>query len=129
MPPQTRLGDNDTGHDACPPRGLATGSPDVIVNGQPAGRVGDSYPAHSCPAHPPHSGVIAAGSSTVFINDGELMPKDRLEKLFKPYEKGTKGNFGLGLSIVKRIVELHGGTIAAEPKENGNAFTVRLPKA
>ena len=69
MPPQTRLGDNDTGHDACPPRGLATGSPDVIVNGQPAGRVGDSYPAHSCPAHPPHSGVIAAGSSTVFINN------------------------------------------------------------
>ena len=30
MPAQTRVGDNDTGHDACPPRPLAEGSPDVV---------------------------------------------------------------------------------------------------
>ena len=68
MPPATRQGDNDTGHDACPPRGLAGHSPDVYINGRGAGRVGDDYPAHSCPAHPPHTGVIASGSSTVYIN-------------------------------------------------------------
>ncbi|MBQ9365062.1 MAG: PAAR domain-containing protein [Schwartzia sp.] len=47
---------------------LASGSPDVNINGRGAGRVGDSYAAHGCPAHPPHTGVIASGSGTVFIN-------------------------------------------------------------
>ena len=69
MPAATREGDNDTGHDACPPRGLAGHSPNVIINGKGAGRVGDNYPPHSCPTHPPHAGVIAQGSTTVFIND------------------------------------------------------------
>lgn len=69
MPAQTRLGDCCTGHDACPPRPLATGSPDVIVNGQPAGRVSiDTFADHGCPDHAPHSGVISAGSSNTFIN-------------------------------------------------------------
>ena len=68
MPPATRRGDMDTGHDACPPRGLSGHSPNVFINGRGAGRVGDAYPAHGCPAHPPHSGVIASGSSTVYIN-------------------------------------------------------------
>ena len=68
MPAQTRLGDNDTGHDLCPPRGLSSASGNVFVNGKGAGRIGDSYPAHGCPEHPAHSGNIAAGSGTVFIN-------------------------------------------------------------
>jgi uncharacterized Zn-binding protein involved in type VI secretion len=68
MPAQTRVGDNNTGHDSCPPISLASGSPNVVVNGKLAGRVGDSYNPHSCDVHPPHRGVIAAGSGTVFIN-------------------------------------------------------------
>lgn len=68
MPAQTRIGDTNTGHDACPPTSLSSGSPNVFINGIPAGRVGDSYISHGCPDHPPHSGVIASGSSTVFIN-------------------------------------------------------------
>lgn len=68
MPNQTRVGDLDTGHDACPPTALVTGSSDVMVNGKAAGRVGDSYDPHSCPDHASHSGNIAQGSATVFIN-------------------------------------------------------------
>ena len=33
-------------------------------------------------------------------NDGPKMPEDRIESLFRPYEKGEGGRFGLGLSIV-----------------------------
>lgn len=68
MPAQTRLGDLDTGHDACPPRPLATASGNVFINGKGAGRVGDTYAPHGCIIHPSHTGTIASGSSTVFIN-------------------------------------------------------------
>lgn len=69
MPAQTRKTDNCTGHDACPPRPLASGSDNVIVNGLLAGRVSvDNYALHGCIDHAPHSGVIVGGSPTVFIN-------------------------------------------------------------
>lgn len=64
----TRLGDVCSGHDACPPRPLVEGSPNVFINGISAGRQGDLLSAHGCLIHPPHTGVIAQGSTTVFIN-------------------------------------------------------------
>lgn len=64
----TRLGDNCSGHDACPPTKLITASTDVLINGLGAGRVGDEYASHSCPEHPEHNDHIASGSATVFIN-------------------------------------------------------------
>ena len=71
--------------------------------------------------------------NVVCFNEGEPIPPEALPHLFDKFYQAdasrTRSGSGLGLSIVKRIVELHGGTIAAEPKENGNAFTVRLPKA
>lgn len=68
MPNATRLGDMDTGHDACAPTELISASSNVIINGKGAGRVGDSYATHGCVVHPSHSGTIASGSTTVFIN-------------------------------------------------------------
>lgn len=68
MPAATRLGDNNTGHDACPPVALASASGDVFINGRGAGRLNDTYASHSCPAHSPHVGHVSSGSTTVFIN-------------------------------------------------------------
>lgn len=68
MPKATRLGDNDTGHDACPPTALVSASGDVFINGRGAGRVGDAYVPHGCDVHPSHSGNITSGSSSVYIN-------------------------------------------------------------
>lgn len=68
MPAQTRVGDANTGHDACPPTTLTSGSPNVFINGIPAGRVGDPYAPHGCIVHPSHVGTISSGSGTVFIN-------------------------------------------------------------
>lgn len=68
----TRLGDNSSGHDSCPPVPLITASDNVFINGKGAGRVGDSYAIHSCRDHSPHSGTISSGSNTVFVNGKKL---------------------------------------------------------
>ena len=73
MPPVTRKGDNCTGHGSFPPRPSSQGSPNVFVNGIPAHRQGDSWSAHGSPTpNPPHSSVLASGSSTVFVNGKQL---------------------------------------------------------
>ena len=58
------------------------------------------------------------------FNDGELIEKDRIDKLFKPYEKGTKGKFGLGLSIVKKVTETYGYNVVGENMDGGVCFRV-----
>lgn len=68
MPAVTRIGDRSTGHDACSPVPLATGSADVFVNGVGAGRIGDQYNAHGCDAHASHRDTISDGSASVFVN-------------------------------------------------------------
>ena len=57
-------------------------------------------------------------------NDGECIEKDRLDKLFKPYEKGTKGKFGLGLSIVKKVCETYGYAVTGENMADGVVFRI-----
>jgi len=68
MPGATRLGDKNSGHDSCVPTSLTSGSSNVLINGKPAGRVGDTYSSHGCIAHSSHNDVIASGSGSVFIN-------------------------------------------------------------
>ncbi|MDY5787000.1 PAAR domain-containing protein [Veillonella caviae] len=64
----TRIGDMNTGHDACPPTALSSGSANVFINGISCGRITDSYIPHSCIDHPSHVGFVASGSSSVFVN-------------------------------------------------------------
>lgn len=57
-------------------------------------------------------------------NDGDLMSEDRIQKLFKPYEKGNKGNFGLGLSIVKRVADTYDYVVLGENMNDGVVFRI-----
>lgn len=68
MPPVTRVGDCNTGHDSCPGVPLSSGSPNVFVNGIPVGRIGDPYVTHGCPIHKPHVPTLASGSGSVLVN-------------------------------------------------------------
>ncbi|MGN1399088.1 MAG: ATP-binding protein [Erysipelotrichaceae bacterium] len=57
-------------------------------------------------------------------NDGPSLSQDRIDKMFKPFEKGDKGKFGLGLSICYKVCNTYGYSIEAENLENGVIFRI-----
>ncbi|NSJ92846.1 sensor histidine kinase, partial [Coprococcus sp. MSK.21.13] len=59
-------------------------------------------------------------------NDGEKINKEEMNNLFKPFNKGNNGKYGLGLSIVKEIVEIHKGEIFVNNKEEGVEFCINI---
>ncbi len=65
---------------------------------------------------------------------GPGVPPDELPRIFEPFYRGHDatarqiGGSGLGLSLVRRIVESHGGRVTVERgQERGSIFTIRLP--
>ncbi|MGZ4949144.1 MAG: two-component system sensor histidine kinase NtrB, partial [Halobacteriota archaeon] len=70
------------------------------------------------------------GSVMVSVHDtGVGIPDDIRDKLFTPLFTAKAKGTGLGLAVVKRIVDAHGGTITFESEEGkGTTFTVTLPQ-
>jgi CheY-like chemotaxis protein len=70
-------------------------------------------------------------------DDGIGIPPAMLDKVFEMFSQvdrsleKTTGGLGIGLSLVKGLVEMHGGTIAAKSQGEGQGseFIVRLPIA
>ncbi len=67
------------------------------------------------------------------VNYGDSIPPEQLPHLFEMFYTGDQarshadGGTGLGLFIVKNIVEQHGGTISAQSSVVRTSFEVRLP--
>ncbi len=79
-----------------------------------------------------------ASSIEITVSDtGKGIPADFLPYVFDRFRQQegsyarSHGGLGLGLSIVKSLVELHGGTVRAESDGvgRGATFAVRLPRA
>lgn len=64
-------------------------------------------------------------------DSGRGIPAENLKDVFTRFyraDKARAGGWGLGLSLAKAFVELHGGSITVESEENvGTKFTVSLP--
>ena len=71
------------------------------------------------------------------VDDGPGIPQDEMEHIFDrfyrgaSYKSGRVQGSGLGLSIVRKIAEIHGGTIRAESSdkkgESGSTFILSIP--
>lgn len=61
-------------------------------------------------------------------NDGPCMDEDRIKVLFKSYEKGQGGKFGLGLSIVSKVVNANHYEVCGENTADGVIFRINKPK-
>ncbi|MDD4615289.1 MAG: HAMP domain-containing sensor histidine kinase, partial [Caldisericia bacterium] len=57
-------------------------------------------------------------------NDGGPIPQKDVFHVFERFYKGTKGNYGIGLSIVKAIVEEYNGTISIASTQQTTCFTI-----
>ncbi len=92
----------------------------------------------------PEGGVISctvkreSGNALVSVRDnGVGIPRDLLPKIFELFVQGdrsldrSEGGLGVGLTLVDRLVRLHGGTVHAESggPGMGSEFIVRLPLA
>jgi PAS domain S-box-containing protein len=80
--------------------------------------------------------VMDGGNLVLTVADtGAGISPDFLPHVFERFRQGDSsltrahGGLGLGLAIVRHLVELHGGTVAAESPGSGHGatFTVRLP--
>ncbi|MFY0609886.1 MAG: PAS domain-containing protein [Hyphomicrobiaceae bacterium] len=87
----------------------------------------------------PNAGLVQVGASaenglaTVWVSDNGIgIPKDELPNMFKRFFRARTaegfGGTGIGLSISKEFVEMHGGTIDVQSEEgHGSTFRVSLP--
>ena len=72
------------------------------------------------------------GLRVAISNFGEPIPEEKRERIFGKFYQAdeshaTEGN-GVGLAVVKKIVELHKGNVRVECAEGKNTFLVTLPK-
>lgn len=64
---------------------------------------------------------------TVTISDnGPGMPQEIADNLFIPFKTKKEGGTGLGLTITKKIIDLHAGSIKCRTGESGTSFTITI---
>jgi signal transduction histidine kinase/ActR/RegA family two-component response regulator len=116
---------------------------DVLINGD-AGRIRQVFAnlLNNAAKYTPPGGDISVSASTtpgwvsIFVRDnGSGILAELLGRVFNLFEQGkstidrSEGGLGIGLAIVKKLVQLHGGTVSAESEGTGkgSVFTVTLP--
>jgi signal transduction histidine kinase/ActR/RegA family two-component response regulator len=80
-------------------------------------------------------GMKDRGAALQVADEGAGIAPHLLEQVFKPFAQAPQGvdrshgGLGLGLAVVRRLVDLHGGTVAVESEGEGRGatFTVTFP--
>jgi signal transduction histidine kinase len=62
------------------------------------------------------------------VDTGRGMPETETERIFEPFYSTREGGTGLGLSLVKHVVDGHGGTVRCfSERGRGTTFVITLP--
>jgi len=81
---------------------------------------------------------VEDGQAVVCVSDNGIgIPQDQLSSVFEMFSQvgqhteRSQGGLGIGLSLVRRLVNMHGGEVSAHSMGpgTGSVFTVRLPLA
>ncbi len=73
--------------------------------------------------------ITARQNKIILYNDGDQIDRDFLEVIFTPFRKGIKGQFGLGLSIVKKTLNLMEYDITIRNEKKGVSFIITRDKS
>jgi signal transduction histidine kinase len=81
-----------------------------------------------------NTGATAGRSQLTVANTGPAVSPADAGRIFQPFqrlsERTSHDGFGLGLAIVASIAAMHGGTVAARPRDDGGlSVTVTIPAA
>ena len=69
--------------------------------------------------------ITAKQNKLILYNDGDHIDDDFLEGIFTPFRKGIKGEFGLGLSIVKKTLNIMNYDITIKNEKKGVSFIIK----
>lgn len=72
--------------------------------------------------------ITAKQNKIILYNDGDQIDNDFLEGIFTPFRKGIKGEFGLGLSIVKKTLNIMDYDITIKNEKKGVSFIITSKK-
>lgn len=114
--------------------------PTVDVDAQRIGQILHNLIANAV-THTPQGGIVSVSASESgnyveisVVDNGEGIPPEELPNIFERFYRVDKsrsrrtGGSGLGLTIAKRLVEAHGGTITASSElGKGSRFTFTVP--
>lgn len=60
-------------------------------------------------------------------NNGALIPEDKIDSIFLPFVTHKQGGTGIGLALVKRIIDAHMGSISVSSADGLTSFSILLP--
>jgi len=69
--------------------------------------------------------IVVKNNRLTLFNDGPNINDDIVNDIFNPFKKGIKGQFGLGLSIVKKTLNLLNYDISIKNNKKGVSFIIR----